>query len=98
MRWLPVLAAVPSGAVFDEVLVTLEQLVAERGVDLVAITDEARALALASTPIALPPDVPEWLSPIVAIVPAQLFALHLARVRGYDVEAPRGLTKVTRTW
>jgi glucosamine--fructose-6-phosphate aminotransferase (isomerizing) len=95
---LAVLAAVPSGAVFAEVLATLEHLVTERGVDLVAISDEPRALALAASPLEIPAGIPEWLSPIVAIVPAQLFALHLARARGFDVEAPRGLTKVTRTW
>jgi len=43
------------------------------------------------------PAVPEWLSPLVAIVPAQLFAYHLARARGLDTEAPRNLSKVTLT-
>jgi glucosamine--fructose-6-phosphate aminotransferase (isomerizing) len=43
------------------------------------------------------PSVPEWLSPLVAIIPAQLFAYHFARARGLDPEAPRNLTKVTLT-
>jgi len=43
------------------------------------------------------PGVPEWLSPLVAIVPAQLFAYHLARARGLDAEHPRHLAKVTLT-
>jgi glucosamine--fructose-6-phosphate aminotransferase (isomerizing) len=46
----------------------------------------------------LPADLPEWVSPIVGIVPAQLFCYHLTRARGYDTETPRGLLKVTRTW
>ncbi len=41
--------------------------------------------------------MPEWLSPLVAIVPAQLFAYHLARARGLDTENPRNLSKVTLT-
>ncbi len=45
-----------------------------------------------------PKDMPEWLSPLVGIVPAQLFCYHLTRARGYDTETPRGLLKVTRTW
>ena len=44
-----------------------------------------------------PGDVPEWLRPIVSIVPAQLFAYHLTRARGLDPEAPRNLSKVTLT-
>jgi glucosamine--fructose-6-phosphate aminotransferase (isomerizing) len=41
--------------------------------------------------------LPEWLSPLVSIIPAQLFAYHLTRVKGYNTEAPRGLNKVTKT-
>jgi glucosamine--fructose-6-phosphate aminotransferase (isomerizing) len=94
----PVLAAVPGGAVFEDVLALLTTLVEERGAELVAISNEPRALALARTPLRLPVDLPEWLSPLVAIVPAQLFCYHLARARDLDPDAPRGLHKVTRTW
>jgi len=52
---------------------------------------------MAAAPIALPADMPEWLSPIAAIVPAQLLAFHLSRLRGFDPDRPRGLKKVTKT-
>ncbi|HEX6696613.1 MAG TPA: SIS domain-containing protein [Solirubrobacteraceae bacterium] len=42
-------------------------------------------------------DVPEWLGPVVAIVPAQLLAVGLAVLRGVDVDAPFGLSKITLT-
>jgi glucosamine--fructose-6-phosphate aminotransferase (isomerizing) len=45
----------------------------------------------------LPADVPEWLSPIVAVVPGQIFALHLTMVKGHDPDKPLGLQKVTIT-
>ena len=48
-------------------------------------------------PLPLPAGVPEWLSPIVAILPAQLFAMHLAHTRDYDPDRPRALRKVTET-
>jgi glucosamine--fructose-6-phosphate aminotransferase (isomerizing) len=48
-------------------------------------------------PLALPVSTPEWLSPLTAIVPGQLLALHLARERGYDVDRPRAISKVTET-
>jgi glutamine---fructose-6-phosphate transaminase (isomerizing) len=41
--------------------------------------------------------VPEWLSPLVAVLPAQALAAELAGGRGIDVDAPFGLRKVTRT-
>ena len=43
------------------------------------------------------PTVPEWIRPIVSIVPAQLLAYHVTRARGLDPESPRSLSKVTRT-
>jgi glutamine---fructose-6-phosphate transaminase (isomerizing) len=42
-------------------------------------------------------DIPEWLGPVVAIVPAQLLAVGLAERRGIDVDAPFGLSKITLT-
>jgi glucosamine--fructose-6-phosphate aminotransferase (isomerizing) len=54
-------------------------------------------LGLAQSPIRLPPQIPEWLTPLVSIIPAQLFACHLTQVKGYDTERPRSITKVTET-
>jgi len=64
---------------------------------LLVISNDEPTLTLANSPIPLPPDLPEWLSPLVSIIPAQLFAYHLTRVKGYNTEAPRGLNKVTKT-
>ncbi len=92
----PVFAIAPSGAVVTEMLHFLEQLRA-REAELVVISDHPEALAMAHTPLPLPADVPEWLSPIVAIIPGQLFALGLTLAKGYEPDHPRGLRKVTLT-
>jgi glucosamine--fructose-6-phosphate aminotransferase (isomerizing) len=42
--------------------------------------------------------MPEWLSPLAAIIPGQLFAMHLAGARDLDPDHPRGLQKVTETF
>jgi len=93
----PVLAVAPSGAVLDDLLPLLRQLRDELGADLLVLSDSAEALALGQTALPLPAGVPEWLSPLVAIVPAQLYCYHLTRACGYDTEAPRYLRKVTET-
>jgi len=93
----PVFAVVPGGAVFDDMLALLSRLVDENQAELLVISDEEGALSLAHTPLRLPADLPEWLSPLVSIVMAQLFCYHLTRAKGYDTEAPRGLSKVTLT-
>jgi len=41
--------------------------------------------------------LPEWLSPIVAVIPGQILAWQIALSRGADPDRPQGLTKVTET-
>jgi glucosamine--fructose-6-phosphate aminotransferase (isomerizing) len=47
--------------------------------------------------VAVPGGLPEWLTPITSIVPAQLIALEATRLRGRDPERPPNIYKVTRT-
>ena len=93
----PVMAVAPHGKVFDTMLEMLGRLRGEQAAELIIISDEKRALSLAQSPILLPASIPEWLTPIVGIVPAQLFACHLTRAKGYDTEKPRSIGKVTET-
>lgn len=93
----PVMAVAPEGKVFETMLELLGRLRAEQSAELVVISNEKRALSLAQSPILLPEGIPEWVSPIVSIVPAQLFAGALTRAKGFDTEKPRSIGKVTET-
>jgi glutamine---fructose-6-phosphate transaminase (isomerizing) len=92
----PVVAVAPSGPTLAEMRAAITA-VAERGAHVVAITDDDVAAAAAASSLPLVPGVPEWLSPLVAVVPGQLLALQLARSRGIDLDNPLGLSKVTLT-
>ena len=94
----PVLAVAPLGQAHQDLLPLLKELVDRWAVRLLVVSNADQALALAEEPVRIPPDLPQWISPIVTAVPAQLFSYHLARAKGLDVEHPRGLQKVTRTW
>src|SRR6266540_1524099 len=93
----PVLAVAPNGKVQETMRDMLTRLRKEKDAELVVISDDTDILALAQSPIQLPPQIPEWLTPLVCIIPAQLFACHLTEVKGYDPEKPRSITKVTET-
>ena len=95
-RGFPVLAVVPEGCVAEELVDLLHRL-REREARLVVIANRDDALALAQTPLPLPVGVPEWLSPLLAIVPGQFFTLGLIEAKGLDPDRPRGLRKVTLT-
>ncbi len=89
------LAIVPSGPLAHSLTSRLKEM-RQRGARLLVISAQAEALALAHASLALP-DLPEWASPLTAVVPGQFFALGLTQARGLDVDRPRGLRKVTRT-
>jgi glutamine---fructose-6-phosphate transaminase (isomerizing) len=92
----PTIVIAPSGLILPEMKTFIVAL-KERGAEVIAISDDDETLALARTPFRLPVSVPEWVSPLVSILPGQLFAMYLAHVRDFDVDRPRALHKVTET-
>ena len=93
----PVIVVAPSGALQAEMKDFLGVL-SERSAEIVLITDDETLANQADFTLRVPQAVPEWLSPMAAIIPGQLLAMHLAHWRRYDVDRPRGLRKVTETW
>ncbi|HJQ48963.1 MAG TPA: SIS domain-containing protein [Gaiellaceae bacterium] len=92
----PVVVVAPSGPARPSVVEIVPPLRA-RGARLLAISDVRAVVRRARTALLLAPDVPEWLSPLTAVVPGQVTALRLARLRGLDLDHPAGLRKVTLT-
>ncbi|HND47164.1 MAG TPA: SIS domain-containing protein [Anaerolineales bacterium] len=93
----PVLAVAARGKVFDSMLEMLKRLRSDIAAELVVISNDRKALLLAQVPLQIPVDTPEWLSPLVSILLAQLFAYHLTLAKGYNTEQPRSIRKVTET-
>ncbi len=96
-RSFPVMAVMPDGNVFETMMNALTHLRNDFGAELVIVSNHPDALALAQTPLSIPREIPEWLSPLVGIIPAQLFAYHLTLAKGFDTERPRSIHKVTET-
>ncbi len=96
-RGFPVFVIAPSGKMIAEMQALVEKVQA-RHAEVVMLSDKPELAASADRSLSLPSGIPEWLSPIPVIIPAQLFAMYLAFTRGYDVDNPRGLNKVTETW
>jgi glutamine---fructose-6-phosphate transaminase (isomerizing) len=92
----PVIVVAPSGPARPSVEEVVAPLRA-RGARMIAISDVRAVLRRAQTRLPLVPGVPEWLSPLIAVVPGQVAALRLTELRGLDLDHPRGLRKVTLT-
>jgi glutamine---fructose-6-phosphate transaminase (isomerizing) len=89
----PSVFLIPPGSVYDKVMSNLEEIKA-RGGPIIAIACEhdSRVEAKADDVIHVP-SVPEYLQPLVTAIPLQLFAYHVALLRGCDIDKPRNLAK-----
>jgi glucosamine--fructose-6-phosphate aminotransferase (isomerizing) len=95
-KGFPVLAVVAQGPLVDEMTDFLYELKG-RGAELLLVSAHEPALNLAQTKLPLPLNIPEWLSPLVAVVPGQILALGITLAKGYDIDQPRNIHKVTLT-
>jgi glucosamine--fructose-6-phosphate aminotransferase (isomerizing) len=95
-RGLPVFLFMPAGATYNDMLDLAIEL-KRREAELLVISESEQALSLARTALPICPGIPEWLTPLITIVPGQLFALHLALTKGLNPDIPRSLQKVTKT-
>jgi glucosamine--fructose-6-phosphate aminotransferase (isomerizing) len=90
----PVIAVVTPGRGGQAMAPVLDALRARRA-DLLIVGDGAGTAPLLPVHTV---GIVESLHPVLEIMPMQQLALELARQRGEDPDAPRGLSKVTQTW
>jgi glutamine---fructose-6-phosphate transaminase (isomerizing) len=95
-RHFPVILFAPPGVMLPGVKSLIERL-RELKADTLAITSDFDAAAMCTRSILMPREIDEFLAPIPYIVPGQLFAALLAEAKGLNPDAPRSLSKVTRT-
>jgi glucosamine--fructose-6-phosphate aminotransferase (isomerizing) len=89
----PVVAVATESPVVEKILSNMEEVRA-RGADVIAVaTEGSSAVAEAADQTLFVPRTDWILQPIVAIVPLQLLAYHIARENGLNVDQPRNLAK-----
>lgn len=93
-RTVPIVATVPSNALFEKTLSNLQEAKA-RGGRLLVFTDTKgaeRVSAIAEQMVVLP-HVHDFVAPILQTIPVQMLAYEVAVLKGTDVDQPRNLAK-----
>jgi len=91
---LPSVFIAPDDAVFSKNVNNIEQVRARKGpVIVITSGNGADRLAKIADDIVTVPTVPDYLSPILTVIPLQLLAYHLGVTLGRDVDKPRNLAK-----
>lgn len=90
----PVVVVATDSAVHDKLISSMQEVRA-RGARVIAVGSEGNGgLAEMADDVFLLPRTSEMLSPLLAVVPLQLFAYYVAKARGRKVDQPRNLAKV----
>ena len=93
----PTFCVAPRGATDGDMAEVIERLGGELEARLLVASDSPEVRTKGTWSLALPDTLPEWLMPIVSIVPGQLHARHVTIAKGGDPEQPRSIRKVTLT-
>ncbi|MDQ6786555.1 MAG: SIS domain-containing protein [Acidobacteriota bacterium] len=95
-RRFPVILFAPQDVTRSGSIDLLKRL-QELKADCLTITNDDEIASLSSRSLRMPKEIDEFSSPIPFIIPAQLFAAFLSEAKGINPDAPRSLSKVTKT-
>ncbi|MDE0885870.1 MAG: glutamine--fructose-6-phosphate transaminase (isomerizing) [Myxococcota bacterium] len=90
---MPVVIIANSGPLFDKLVSNLEQVRARDGRVIAVANASNPEIAEKANEVLMIPELGEFLTSILAAVPLQLLAYHVATLRGTDVDQPRNLAK-----
>jgi glutamine---fructose-6-phosphate transaminase (isomerizing) len=89
----PAMFLVPQDSMREKTLANLSMIRARKGPIIALATEGDKQIKKVADAVMYLPKTAEALNPILASVPLQLFAYHIAVARGCDVDKPRNLAK-----
>ncbi|MBN1425540.1 glutamine--fructose-6-phosphate transaminase (isomerizing) [Candidatus Fermentibacteria bacterium] len=90
---MPVVVVAPQDSVYDKVVSNIEEIRTRRGQVIAVATEGDTAIASKADHVIYIPQTLEILTPLLAVVPLQLLAYHIAVLRGCPVDQPKNLAK-----
>jgi len=89
----PTFVIAPSDSVYEKIISNIEEIRARRGPVIAIATEGNEDIKKLVDDVIYIPKTLEMLTPILAVIPLQLFAYHMGVLRGCDVDKPRNLAK-----
>lgn len=90
---VPVFALVTQRAVYEKTVSNIQEVKARGGLVIAVAYDSDTEITKHAEVVLRIPDTEDAMAPVLAIIPLQLFAYHVARARGNDIDQPRNLAK-----
>lgn len=95
-RDTPVIVYAPEGPSSKDILEMINKL-RESNADILIVTNDDEILKLGDSGIKIPKGCSDYVSPLINVTVAQMFACNLSLLKGLNPDSPRGLNKVTIT-
>jgi len=89
----PTMAICPSNSVYEKMISNIEEIKARKGIVIAVATEGNENIKKLADDVIYIPKTLEMLTPILSLIPLQLFAYHMGVLRGYNVDKPRNLAK-----
>jgi glucosamine--fructose-6-phosphate aminotransferase (isomerizing) len=90
---VPVVVILTQRAVYDKTISAVQEVKARGGTIIAVAYDTDDVIDAYADHVMRIPDMEDLLAPVAAVVPLQLLAYHVARLRGHDIDQPRNLAK-----
>jgi glucosamine--fructose-6-phosphate aminotransferase (isomerizing) len=92
-KQLPVLFAAPKSIYHEKLVSNIQEIKARKGMVIAVISEGDETIAAMADDIMTIPLTDELISPLLSVIPLQLFACYLGMEKGFDVDKPRNLAK-----
>ncbi len=89
----PSFVIIPKDSVYEKSLSNIQEIKARKGKVIALTTKGESELASLADDVLYLPKTLEMITPIISVIPLQLFAYYIGTLRGYDVDKPRNLAK-----
>ncbi|MGN0221180.1 MAG: glutamine--fructose-6-phosphate transaminase (isomerizing) [Prevotella sp.] len=90
---MPVVVIATHNAMYEKVLSNIQEVKARKGKVIALVTEGDETISRIADEVIELPDTIECLEPLLATIPLQLLAYHIAVCKGKDVDQPRNLAK-----
>ena len=90
---MPVVVVATKESSYDKIVSNIQEVKARKGKIIAVVTEGDQVISQMADHVMEVPETIGVFTPVLAVVPLQLLAYHIAVLRGCDVDQPRNLTK-----
>lgn len=90
---MPIIVAATKDSSYEKIVSNIQEVKARKGIVIAVVTEGDDTIKTMADHVIEVPEAPEYLAPLLTVIPLQLLSYHIALMRGCNVDQPRNLAK-----